>query len=220
MKAPARYPLFLDLTKRKCVVVGGGVVAARKVRGLLRCGAPVTVIAPEVSKRIAELARKRRIVLKRRKFRSADLRGASLAVGATDDATLNEKIAKQGRSQGALVNIVDQPELCDFFLPAVLIRGRLQIAVSTGGGSPYCARLIRDELYERYNKGYGEFVEEMARIRETVIAAVPRSVRARVFGKMAGADIISLFVCGKRREAKRKMRRIVREALCRKRRRI
>ena len=146
MRPPMRlYPVFLDLRDRSVLVVGGGPVAARKAKGLLKAGARVTVVAPAFSRAFPKAVRR----LKRR-YRASDVRGNLLVVVATDDGALNVRIARQARSAGALVNRADDAGDCDYHVPSVFRKGGLAVAVSTGGTSPALARRIRLDLLERY----------------------------------------------------------------------
>src|SRR5260370_39342549 len=131
---------------RPCLVVGGGPVAERKVRGLLEVGARLAVVGPGVTPQLDAWAREGRIRLIRRRYESSDLAGQSLAFVATDDGVVNAEVARDARAAGVLINAADDPAHCDFILPAVLRRGELTVAVSTGGASPALSRIVRDEL--------------------------------------------------------------------------
>ncbi len=140
------YPVFLDLKHKPCVVVGGGSVAVRKVEDLLEAEADVTVVASRPSAPLEDLATGGRIDLITRPYREGDLYGAVLVISATDDRTVNRAVAEEAHREGALVNVVDAPDLCDFYVPAVLRRGSLVIAISTSGRSPALARSVREDL--------------------------------------------------------------------------
>jgi precorrin-2 dehydrogenase/sirohydrochlorin ferrochelatase len=142
----AYYPLCLEMAGRRCLVVGGGPVAERKVAGLLEAGARLTVVSPAVTARLADWARAERIRLIGREYAASDLVGHSVVFVATDDGRVNADVARDARAAGVLVNAADDPAHCDFILPAVLRRGELTVAVSTGGASPALARTVRDEL--------------------------------------------------------------------------
>jgi siroheme synthase-like protein len=142
----AYYPVFLDLADRPCVVVGGGPVAEGKVAGLLAAGARVTVVSPTVTAPLAGWAAEGRVTHRARAYRAEDLDGQQVAFVATDDAAVTRAVAAEGRARGIWVNAADEPARCDFILPAVIRRGRLVVAVSTGGASPAAARAIREEL--------------------------------------------------------------------------
>ena len=158
----AFYPVFLDVTGRRCVVVGGGPIAEGKVTGLLAAGATVTVISPAVTQALADAARAGRITCQRRAYRRGDLEGAALAFAATGDIAVNAAVAAEGGRRGVWVNAADDPAHCDFILPSVLRRGTLAIAVSTGGASPALARAVREEL-ERYVGAEYETLVDVAR---------------------------------------------------------
>lgn len=142
MSGAEHYPAFLRLEGKRVLLIGGGKVAARKARALARCGARVKVVAPRVCPAAWEPAA--RVV--ERRFRARDLDGAALAVCATGDERLNARVSRLCRRRGIWANVVDRPRLCDFFVPAVVRRGRISIAVSTGGASPFLARRLRRRL--------------------------------------------------------------------------
>lgn len=163
------YPVQLDIRRRPCLVVGGGAVGTRKVRTLVDCGADVTVVSPEATKPLMDLAAEKRIVLKRRPYRSSDLDGVFLVIGATDSADLNRTIHADASKQGTLCNIADQPELCHFILPAVIERGDLLIAVSTSGKSPAFAKSLRKQLAAQFGPEYAEFLKLMGTVRKILL---------------------------------------------------
>ena len=140
------YPVCLEMAGRRCLVVGAGAVAERKVNGLLEVGARVTVVGPSATERLLDWARAGRIGLTLRAYGADDLAGHSIVFAATDDGLINAEVARDARAAGVLINAADDPAHCDFILPAVLTRGDLTVAVSTGGASPALARVVRDEL--------------------------------------------------------------------------
>jgi precorrin-2 dehydrogenase / sirohydrochlorin ferrochelatase len=151
------YPIFFDLTGRRCVVVGGGEVANRKARKLLQARARVVVISPEIQAELESVA----VEIHRRAYREGDLEGACLAFAATNSREVNAAVAREAKGRGVPVNVADKPCEGDFALPSTLRRGRLQVAVSTGGASPTLARRIRDELEEAFGPGWASIVEEL-----------------------------------------------------------
>jgi precorrin-2 dehydrogenase / sirohydrochlorin ferrochelatase len=165
------YPVFLDLADRPCLVVGGGPVAEGKVEGLLAAGARVTVLSPTVTGRLGEWAAAGRVLHIPRGYHPGDLAGYQLAWVAAADERVSAAVAEEGRARGVWVNAADEPGRCDFILPAVIRRGRLVVAISTGGASPAAARAIREEL-EAY------LTEEHAMLVE-VAAEARRELRAR-----------------------------------------
>jgi precorrin-2 dehydrogenase/sirohydrochlorin ferrochelatase len=157
------YPIFLDLSGRRCVVVGGGGVADRKARKLLQARAEVVVISPEVGAELESVA----VEIHRREYREGDLEGAYLAFAATNVRKVNAAVAREAKERGIPVNVADSPSEGDFALPSTLRRGRLQVAVSTGGASPTLARRIRGELEEAFGPEWAGIVEEFDRARRS-----------------------------------------------------
>lgn len=168
----AYYPVCLDMTERRCLVVGGGAVAERKVAGLLEAGARLTVVSSSATDRLRDWARAGRVRLLLREYSAGDLGGHSIVFVATDDGRVNADVARGARAAGVLVNAADDPAHCDFILPAVLRRGALTVAVSSGGASPALARTVRDEL-----DGYLDREDYTALAR--VAADARRTLRAR-----------------------------------------
>jgi len=196
------YPMMVNLTARRCLVVGGGTVAERKVRHLLECGAEVEVVSPTATPRLAALAVSRRIRWRHRGVRSADLSGTFLVFAATDDPEVNRDIAGRMRSVGGLVNVVDDPEACSFLVPAVLRRGELTIALSTGGGSPALAKKLRQNLEQTIGPEYAKFLRALRLLRQQVRRAVRdpkkrqaiyrRAVASNLFEAAARGDSASV----------------------------
>ena len=155
------YPIFLDLSGRRCVVVGGGEVASRKARKLLQARAEVVVISPEISPELESVA----VEVNRRPYEEGDLEGAYLAFAATDSREVNAAVAREAKERGIPANVADRPSEGDFALPSTLRRGRLQVAVSTGGASPALARRIKDELEESFGPEWAGLVEELQAAR-------------------------------------------------------
>ena len=201
------FPLFIRLDGRICLVVGGGKVAGRKVDGLLEAGAAVTVVSPEATTHIQRLASQGRIALLQKAFSPDDLNGSFLVIAATGDAAVNGHVAAACRSQAILINVVDEPGLCDFFLPAVLRRGALSIAIATEGKSPLLASKLRTELEQIITEPYGEFLELLGQQRELIKKTVPdRARREAIFRSLVESDIFDLIVAGKQDEAQERIR--------------
>ena len=163
------YPVYLNIRNQNCLVVGAGAVGTRKVQTLLDCGAAVTVISPDISKPIAEMAEQNRIVLRQRPYRSSDLEGIFLVIGAADSRELNRTIHDDARNLGKLCNIADQPERCNFILPSVIERGDLIIAVSTSGKSPALAKKLRKQLEAQFGPEYTELLKLMGAVRKILL---------------------------------------------------
>jgi len=149
-------------------VVGGGHVAARKVEGLLAADAPVRVISPALNPDLQKMADSGAISHTQRTYQDGDLEGAFLAVAATDDLAINHAVWAEGTKRGCLVNVADDPEHSSFILPAILQRGEMSVAVSTGGGSPALARRIREHLEKIIGPEYGILTEIMSELRPEI----------------------------------------------------
>jgi len=165
------FPAFLKLEGRRCLVVGAGRVAESKIESLVRCGADVRVVAPEATEAVREAARVGKIVWEKRAFEPSDLADVFLVVAATSSPALHEEIFAQAQRAGILCNAVDEPERCDFYYPAVVRRGPLQIAVSTSGCAPLLGQQIRQELEEQFGPEYGAWTEELGRARSAILAS-------------------------------------------------
>src|SRR5882672_11517774 len=181
------FPAFLDLRGRACLVVGGGLVAERKTRTLVECGARVTVVSPLVTRGLAALIAAGRVVHRARRFLRSDLRGCALAIAATGDSIVDAAVASTARRRRVLVNVVDRPERCDFILPSVLRRGALQIAVSTGGRSPALAREIRRRLETEIGEDYAALVARVGEARARL-----RTRRVTPAARMRAADRLAV----------------------------
>jgi precorrin-2 dehydrogenase len=190
---PDYFPAFLDLRRRRCLVVGGGEIGERKTHALLDCGARVTIVSPSVTTRLAALAASGRLVHRARPFRRSDPRGCALAVAATGDPRVDRVVAAAARRWRALVNVVDRPQHCDFIVPAVLRRGELQIAVSTGGRSPAIAREIRRRLERFFGPEYGELISRAGEARNRARAKA-RTSAERI---EAGERVARLVLAGR-----------------------
>jgi precorrin-2 dehydrogenase/sirohydrochlorin ferrochelatase len=173
------YPLCLNISGKRCVVIGGGNVAERKVERLLACGARVEVVGKALTPVLAAWKREGRIIHHEADYEDSCLNGASLVIGATDEESVNGRIAKDARDRGIPVNIVDDPVRCDFILPSVVERGDLMIAVSTGGKSPALAKKLREDLEEAYGPEYAVLLEILGELRGRVIAAGRSSAENR-----------------------------------------
>ncbi len=160
------YPIFLDIAGKKCVVVGGGDVAARKVKRLFESGAKVFVVSPELTPELIALKVRKAIEHVSARYDVQHLEGAVLIIGATDDDKINKMVSDDARRLGIPVNIVDDPQKCDFILPSIVERGDLTIACSTGGSSPALARRLREELEAAYGEEYATLLQLLGRLRE------------------------------------------------------
>jgi len=198
------YPLFLKLDGRRCVVVGGGTVAARKVRALLECGARVTVVSPEIRAELEKCAEANEIKIVHRAFEPGDLEGAAIAIAATNDRKVNEAVANAGRERGVLVNVVDVPGLCDFYVPSRVDRGDLQIAICTGGAFPAFAKRLRLALEKQFGPEFAAYLELLARYRQEAKARIadPHQ-RAKAEEAFLDSPAFALVAEGKYEEAEK-----------------
>lgn len=165
------FPMFLKLSGKQVLIVGAGKVGEPKIAGLLDTGAQIRVVALEASPAVREWARAGKIELELRAFTPDDLEGAFLAVVATASRTLNERIYQEAHRRRILCNVVDVPDLCDFYYPSVVRRGDLQIAVSTAGQSPSLAQKIRQQLEKQFGPGYAAWVAELGETRKLILAS-------------------------------------------------
>ncbi len=159
------YPVFLRVTDRPCLVVGGGEIAARKAEGLLAAGARVTIVSPEIVEEIEGWAAAGKVELLRRGYEKPDLVGRCLVYAATNDERLHERVAADAEAEGVLLNVVDRPRWCDFIVPSVARRGDLVVAVSTSGRSPAMARRIRLDIESMLTPEYEQAISIFSKLR-------------------------------------------------------
>ena len=185
----ALFPAFLKLQGRSVLVVGAGNVAEQKIEGLLASGARITVVALKAGHAVQEWARAGELTLQQRAFHPADLEGVFLAIVATSSRNLNQFVYGEALRQGVLCNVVDVPELCDFFYPAVVRRGDLQIAISTSGKSPSLAQRIRKQLEQQFGPHYAQWVEELGNTRRLILASdLPTEVKQELLHSLASRE--------------------------------
>ncbi|MBI4180718.1 MAG: bifunctional precorrin-2 dehydrogenase/sirohydrochlorin ferrochelatase [Chloroflexi bacterium] len=165
---PIYYPLFLNIRGRRCVVVGGGQVARRKVMTLLEHGAKVEVISPNLCSELGQLAESGEIDALMREYRDGDLQGTLITIAATDDRNTNLAVAKEARAKAILVNVVDDAESSDFIAPSYIRRGDVTIAISTSGRSPALARKIRTRLERDFGDEYAALAWLLSEVRTEV----------------------------------------------------
>ena len=160
------YPIFLDLTQQPCLVIGGGAVSTDKTRGLLKAGAKVTVISPDLAPALRDLHAAGRIRHIHRRYRPGDMEGYAIVMVATGDRAANAALRAEGRERRVLVNCADDPDNCDFIVPSVVRRGLITIGISTGGGSPALARRMREELTDYFTEDFEPLAEMLAETRQ------------------------------------------------------
>lgn len=203
------YPIFLNIEDKKCVVVGGGNVAWRKVCSLKDAGAKVTVMSPEFC---PELEKEAEVELIRQKYDAGVLRGAVVVVASTDDGEVNKKVYYDAVERGILVNVVDRPEYCSFIVPSSVLRGDLCISISTGGASPSLARNIRQRLENQFGEEYDEFTSLLSEMRQKILSEIKdESLRRDILQRIAEFDMLEIVQKEGVFEARKKMLKIISE---------
>jgi len=191
----AKYPIFLELSGRRVVVIGAGAVAARKAKSLLDAGARLVIVADKIDDVLTSLCQGTNAELIKSKYSKDYLTGAVLAIAATGDRQLNRRIYKDCQELEILCNVVDEPQLCDFFVPAVVKRGDLQIAVCTEGHSPAYAGHIRKKLEQTFTDKHGEFLAELKTLRKRIIKDVSDPTdRKALLGQLVDDKSFEYFV--------------------------
>jgi siroheme synthase-like protein len=180
------YMACVDLEGRSCLVVGGGSVALEKVRGLVECGARVTVVAPQVAGELLELG----VEIVRRGYRPSDLDGRFLVVAATSTPSVNRRVFRDAEARSLLCNVVDVPELCSFILPAVVRRDPIAVAVSTGGASPALAQRIRDDVSDLLTPEHAELARKLRDLRPWARTHLPTyEARREFFAELVASEL-------------------------------
>lgn len=165
------FPMFLKLAGHDCLVVGAGKIGEPKIAGLMDTGAHLQVVAIEASAMVRDWAQRGKLRLEERAFDASDLDGKFLAVVATASPSVNRWVYREAQQRGVLCNVVDVPEICDFFYPAVVRRGDLQIAISTAGQSPSLAQKLRQQLEKQFGEGYADWVKQLGETRRLILAS-------------------------------------------------
>ncbi|GAB63923.1 MAG: bifunctional precorrin-2 dehydrogenase/sirohydrochlorin ferrochelatase [Candidatus Jettenia sp.] len=205
------YPIFLNIQDKKCVVIGGGNVAWRKVCSLKEAGARVTVVSPEFC---PELEKETEIERIKQKYDKEFLKEALVVIASTDDEEVNKKIYSDAMEKGILVNVVDKPEFCSFIVPSSMVRGDLRISISTGGASPALARNIREYLEKQFGKEYDEFTKLLSEMRRKVLSEiVDESIRRDILQQIAALDMLEVVKERGILEAKKRMLEIISEKI-------
>ena len=199
------YPINLvGLEDRRCIVVGGGEVAQRKVESLLEAGAErVVVISPGLTHKLGALLQAKRIEHRPRGYQPGDLEGAFVVIAATDDPTVNRNVWQEAQERCLLINVVDDPDRCNFFVPSVVRRGDLTISICTGGQDPALSARLRQELEPRFGREYAAFLEIAGALRDRVGRELSGRARLRFWYALADSEILALLKEGKRQEAER-----------------
>lgn len=196
------YPIYIDIEDHAVLIVGGGNVCARKAETMIRYGARVTIVSPEITDEIAAWERDGALAVRRKKYAEADLDGASIVIASTDDQCVNARVARDCRRRKVPVNVVDVTHLCEFIVPAVIQKGSIQIAISTGGKSPALGRTLKEELQQTIGPEYAEVNDLLGTLRKPAKSVLPTDVdRKRFFDGIIAAGILDMLREGRRREA-------------------
>lgn len=211
MSPPDLYPITVKIAGRPVLVVGGGTIAAFKIAGLLRCGARITVVAPEVNEEVRGLAEGGEIRWLRRPFQSRDVEGALLVVSAVDDRAVTDAVVSAAHERNLLVNAVDDPQRCDYYLPAVVRRGPLSLAVSTAGASPGFAGVLARELDQSLPDHIETWLELLSEARAALLERHPGEpgVRHRLAKALARSDARERVAEGDLEGARERLRSII-----------
>src|SRR3990172_7396816 len=205
------YPILLNIHDKKCLVVGGGNVAWRKVCSLKEAAARVTVVSPEFC---LEMGKETGIERIQQKYEEGFLNGAWVVIASTDDEEVNKKIYYDAAKKGILVNVIDRPEFCSFIVPATINRGDLSISISTGGASPALARNIRESLEKQFGDEYSEFAKLLSETRRKILSEISdESIRRDILQRIAGLDMLDVVKEKGISEAKKKILAIISEKI-------
>jgi uroporphyrin-III C-methyltransferase / precorrin-2 dehydrogenase / sirohydrochlorin ferrochelatase len=199
----AYFAAFLDLRDCLAVVVGGGSVGEAKVRTLLRSGARVRVVAPVLGEALRQQVHDGAVEHRARRFEPADVEGATLVIAATDDGSVNAGVAGAARERGIAVNVADDPALSTFIMPAVVDRGAIQLAISTGGASPVLARRVAALVDAAVAPEFARLADFAAEYRDAVKRRFGDVISRRAFWERAlDGDISRLVLAGREAEAR------------------
>lgn len=165
---PTFYPVFLNLTERRCVIIGGGQIAEGKISKLLDSGAKIIVISPDATQGIRGFAERGQIELDLRKYQEGDLQGAFLAIAATNDRVVNQEIFEEAEKQGILLNAVDDMPRCSFIAPSIVEKGPVTVAISTGGASPALARKLREKMEVSSALDWADATSVLSKARQVI----------------------------------------------------
>ena len=204
------YPVNLDVKNKDCLVVGGGTIGERKAKTLLSCGAMLSIVSPEVTPSLEELASAGEVRIAYRSYLPSDLDGKFLVIGATADEAVNRQISQDAASKGILCNIVDRPESCTFVLPAIVEQGDLTVAVSTSNKSPALAKRLRRKLEKEFGPEYGQLLSLMGSVRRRLIAEndSPEANKAK-FEQLLDTNLLELFRQGRMGDIDNKLKEIL-----------
>ncbi len=189
-------PVFMKMEGRSCLLIGGGRIALEKIRVLLDCGAAIRAVAPEVLDEVKRLAHQGKITLREKEYSEADLEGVSVVIAATNDPELNHRVYAEATARGQFVNVVDDPEYCDFYFGSIVRRGALQVAISTTGESPAFAQQLRQEIDEALPADTGSWLARLGELRRHVNRVVePGPQRTSLLRELARREACDPATC-------------------------
>ena len=201
---PGYYPVYLDLWKKSCLVLGGGPAAVEKARHLVDAGADVTVVAADFTDELVQMGGRHEVRLLAKDFTEDDLDGVQLVIDASGNDPQGVRVAAVARRRRVLVNVLDRVPLCDFIAPAVVRRGPLQIAISTAGRSPFMASYIRRLLERTLGPEYGDLVDLVGALRDRLrVEGVALEEQTLIYERVSGSGALELLVAGDREGARR-----------------
>jgi precorrin-2 dehydrogenase/sirohydrochlorin ferrochelatase len=196
------YPIYIDIEDRNVLIVGGGTVCARKAETMMHYGGRVTIVSPAITDEIAAWERDSALAVRHKTYEEADLDGASIVIASTDDPCVNARVARDCRRRKIPVNVVDVTHLCEFIVPAIIEKGSIQIAISTGGKSPALGRTLKEDLQRSIGPEYAEVNDLLGTLRKSAKSVLPTDIdRKRFFDGIIGAGVLDMLRDGRRREA-------------------
>jgi precorrin-2 dehydrogenase / sirohydrochlorin ferrochelatase len=187
------YPIYVQLNEQPCVVIGGGKIAEGKVDGLLAANAKVKIISPELTPHLNDLVKQDQIEYAARNYQAGDLTGAFMVICATDQTDINHQVWQEASANQQLVNVVDDTPRCNFIAPAILRKGDLNIAISTGGKAPALAVRLKERLQKEIGPQYERFLELSGQLREPLVQHIPDfETRKKLWYELVDSDILEL----------------------------
>jgi siroheme synthase-like protein len=204
------YPVYIQLHEQPCVVIGGGKIAEGKVDGLLAADARVTVVSPDLTLRLQELAEEGKVKYISRSYQPGDLTGAFLVICATDQSEINHQVWEEASANRQLVNVVDDTPHCNFIAPAILRKGDLTIAISTAGKAPALAVRLKEQFQKEIGPEYERFLELAGQLREPLAHHIPDfETRKSLWYELVDADVLDLLARGDELAAKQRISEVV-----------
>jgi siroheme synthase-like protein len=204
------YPVYIQMREQSCVVIGGGKIAEGKVEGLLAVEAKITVIAPDLTPRLHDLADQKQIAYLGRAYRPGDLTGAFMVICATDQAEINHQVWQEATANHQLVNVVDDTPRCNFIAPSILRQGDLTVAISTSGKAPALAVRLKERLQREIGPEYERFLELAGELREPLAHHIPDfEARKALWYELVDSEILDVLASGDEQQAREIISRVV-----------